>query len=480
MKDKYLPSDIRGKHIYFIGIKGTGMTALAEIFLSRGAHISGSDTVEKFYTDKILNSLKIPFMEGFSEENIPVNIDFVVHSAAYSKENNIEMSFLSTKDIPVLEYTEALGQLSGTMISCGIAGVHGKTTTTSIAGTLLKHLNLPVTTLVGSGVNSFGGRSSYVGGDKYFVAETCEYKRHFLHFHPEIIILTNIETDHMDYFKDYDDIEDSFISYMKLLPSGGRLIYCSDDKGSREAASKLNKIRPDIRQIAYGETALSPYRITLSKKRDGLNAFRLEGFDCEFKLKIPGKHLVLDSAAAIALTVSILEKEGRIPDIEGIADGLTFFTGSKRRSEIKGEHEGILFMDDYGHHPTEIVTTLKGLKDFYPGKRIIVDFMSHTYSRTEALFSGFASCFSNADIVVLHKIYSSAREKEAMKKKGSINGKSLFDETKKNHNNVHYFHELEESINFYTKLLQKDDLFITIGAGNNWEIGEQLIKYYRG
>ncbi|MCK5673904.1 MAG: UDP-N-acetylmuramate--L-alanine ligase, partial [Spirochaetales bacterium] len=157
------------------------MTALAEIFLSRGAHISGSDTVEKFYTDKILNSLKIPFMEGFSEENIPVNIDFVVHSAAYSKENNIEMSFLSTKDIPVLEYTEALGQLSGTMISCGIAGVHGKTTTTSIAGTLLKHLNLPVTTLVGSGVNSFGGRSSYVGGDKYFVAETCEYKRHFLH-----------------------------------------------------------------------------------------------------------------------------------------------------------------------------------------------------------------------------------------------------------------------------------------------------------
>ncbi|MCK5673366.1 MAG: UDP-N-acetylmuramate--L-alanine ligase, partial [Spirochaetales bacterium] len=263
-------------------------------------------------------------------------------------------------------------------------------------------------------------------------------------------------------------------------PSGGRLIYCSDDKGSREAASKLNKIRPDIRQIAYGETALSPYRITLSKKRDGLNAFRLEGFDCEFKLKIPGKHLVLDSAAAIALTVSILEKEGRIPDIEGIADGLTSFTGSKRRSEIKGEHEGILFMDDYGHHPTEIVTTLKGLKDFYPGKRIIVDFMSHTYSRTEALFSGFASCFSNADIVVLHKIYSSAREKEAMEKKGSINGKSLFDETKKNHNNVHYFHELEESINFYTKLLQKDDLFITIGAGNNWEIGEQLIKYYRG
>ncbi len=475
MKDKNLPSDINGKHIYFIGIKGTGMTALAEIFLSKGAIVSGSDTVEKFYTDKILDSLKIPYSEDFSEINIPSKIDLVIHSAAYSIENNVEMDFISTTDIPVLEYTEALGQLSKTMISCGIAGVHGKTTTTSIAGTLLKHLNLPVTTLVGSGVNSFGGRSSYVGGNKYFVAETCEYKRHFLHFHPEIIVLTNIETDHLDYFKDYNDIEDSFISYMKLLPSGGRLIYCCDDKGSRVAAAKLNKIRPDIRQIAYGETALSPYRITISKKRDGLNAFRLEGFDCEFKLKIPGKHLVLDAAAAIALTVSILDKEGRVPEIEDIADGLISFTGSKRRSEIKGEHKGVLFMDDYGHHPTEIAATLKGLRDFYPGKRIIADFMSHTYSRTEALFSGFASCFSDADIVVLHKIYSSAREKE-----GSINGRTLFDETKKNHNKVHYFHEIEDSFIFYTKLLQEDDLFITIGAGNNWEIGEQLIKYYKG
>jgi UDP-N-acetylmuramate--alanine ligase len=474
MKDKNLPSDIKGKHIYFIGIKGTGMTALAEIFLSKGAIISGSDTDEKFYTDKILDSLKIPYKEGFLEGNIPSNVEIVIHSAAYSIENNVEMKLIVTMDIPVVQYTEALGQLSGTMISCGIAGVHGKTTTTSIAGTLLKHLNLPVTTLVGSGVNSFGGRSSYVGGDKYFVAETCEYKRHFLHFHPEIIVLTNIETDHLDYFKDYNDIEDSFISYMKLLPSGGMLIYCSDDKGSRGAVAKLNKIRPDIRQIAYGETALSPYRISLTKKRDGLNAFRLEGFDCEFNLKVPGKHLVLDAAAAIALTVSILEKEGRAPEIEAISKALVSFSGSKRRSEIKGEYKGILFMDDYGHHPTEIATTLKGLKDFYPDKRIIADFMSHTYSRTEALFSEFASCFSDADTVVLHKIYSSAREKE-----GIINGETLYRETKKNHNKVYYFHEIEDSYSFYKKLLQEDDLFITIGAGNNWEIGEQLIKYYK-
>ncbi len=475
MKDKNLPLDIKGRHIYFIGIKGTGMTALAEIFLSKGAIVSGSDTSEKFYTDKILDSLEIIYTEGFSASNLPDKIDFIVHSAAYSIDNNKEMAAVSKLDIPVFEYTEALGQLSGTMFSCGIAGVHGKTTTTSIAGTLLKYLNLPGTTLVGSGVAAFGGRSSYSGGNKYFIAETCEYKRHFLHFHPEIIILTNIETDHMDYFKDYNDIESAFISYINLMPHGGKLIYCSDDKGSNDVSAKISLIRPDIVQIPYGENAAGLYKIIFSDKIEGQNNFRLSGFACDFSLPVPGKHIVLDAAAAIALIVTIMEEEGEALEIKKISEGLKSFGGSKRRSENKGEYRGILFMDDYGHHPTEIAATLKGLREFYPNRRIVADFMSHTYSRTEALFSGFSTCFSDADIVVLHKIYSSAREKE-----GHINGRTLFDETKKNHNNVHYFHEIEDSFKFYTKLLQKDDLFITIGAGNNWEIGEQLIKYYKG
>ncbi|MEA1910747.1 MAG: UDP-N-acetylmuramate--L-alanine ligase [Spirochaetota bacterium] len=479
MAEQVLPKNLTGKQIYFIGIKGTGMTALAEIFLSRGANISGSDTEEKFYTDEILDSLGIPYTEGFSEKSIPENVDFIIHSAAYSIENNVEMAAVSKMDIPVLEYTEALGQLSGTMFSCGIAGVHGKTTTTSIAGSLLKYLNLPGTTLVGSGVAAFGGRSSFAGGDKYFIAETCEYKRHFLHFHPEIIVLTNIENDHMDYFKDYNDIESAFISYINLIPHGGRLIYCSDDKGAAEAAAKISLIRPDVIQIPYGESASGSYKVLFSEKKEKQNLFRLDGFDCEFSLPAPGKHIVLDAAAAIALIVSILNEENLKIDIHKISDGLKSFGGSKRRSELKGEYKGVIFMDDYGHHPTEITATLKGLREFYPNRRIEADFMSHTYSRTEAFFSGFASCFTDADIVVLHKIYSSAREKEAMDKAGGINGELLFDETKKYHNNVHYFHEIEDSFNFYKKLLQKNDLFITIGAGNNWEIGEQLIKYYK-
>ena len=478
MSKKHLPMDLSGKNIYFIGIKGTGMTALAEIFQKRGAFVFGSDTKEKFYTDDILNSLNIPFTEGFSELGLPENIDIIVHSAAYNRDNNSEMAFVETLNIPVLEYTEALGELSRSMFSCGITGVHGKTTTSSIAGSILKYLELPATSLVGSGVAAFDGKSSYAGGDKYFIAETCEYKRHFLHFHPNIIVLTNIEKDHMDYFKDYNDIEEAFISYMKLLPQFGKVIYCVDDDGAKNAIEKLKLIRPDIKFIEYGESADGPYKVTILKKNDGLNSFTLSGFINEFSIKIPGKHIVLDAAAAIALVLSIIEEEGSLADIEKISKGLLSFGGSKRRSELKGEYGGIMIMDDYGHHPTEISATLKGLREFYPGKRIIADFMSHTYSRTEALFDSFSSCFTNADIVIFHKIYSSAREKE--EHKGSINGISLYEAAAKYNKELYYFHEIEDSYDFYLKLLQKNDLFITIGAGNNWIIGEKLIKYYKG
>ena len=479
MLKKDLPLDLNGKKVYFIGIKGTGMTALAEIFQKKGAYVFGSDTEEKFYTDDILNSLGIPFTEGFSKIGLPEEIDIIVHSAAYTPENNTEMAFSSELNIPVLEYTEALGNLSRSMFSCGITGVHGKTTTTSIAGSLLKYLELPGTALVGSGVAAFDGKSSYTGGSKYFIAETCEYKRHFLNFHPKIIVLTNIEKDHMDYYKDYDDIENAFISYMKLLPPAGKVIYCGDDAGAENAVEKMKLIRPDLKFIEYGESAEGPYKIKLIQKSKELNSFTLSGFKQVFSIKIPGRHIVLDAAAAIIVILSILEEENSFPNLDGISSGLLSFGGSKRRLEYKGEYRGIIIMDDYGHHPTEISATLKGLREFYTGRRIVVDFMSHTYSRTLALFDSFSSCFTDADVVIFHKIYSSAREKEQMEKKGTINGKNLYEAASKYNKETYYFHEIEDSYNFYLKLLQKNDLFITIGAGNNWIIGDKLIKNFK-
>lgn len=470
-----LPETLKDFSIHFVGIKGTGMAALAELLQNRGAKIHGSDTEEKFYTDEILQELGIPYKEGFSKDNIPADTELVIYSAAYSIQNNPELQEADARKITCIEYTDALGVVSKLSDSTGIAGVHGKTTTTGITGTILKHLKLPVSILVGSAVGAFGNRSTYVYGDSYFVAETCEYRRHFLSFNPSRIVLTSIEEDHQDYYTSHEDIENAFVEYIQKLPQGGELIYCADDPGAFEAAQRVKAERPDIVQIPYGTKAEGDYKITGSHIEDGASYFSLQGFKKPFAIGVPGWHVVLDSVAAIAVSCLLLKKEyGEVTPrhVEDIAHGLTLFTGSKRRSEILGEAGKVLIMDDYGHHPTAVKTTLEGLKEFYPGRRLVVDFMSHTYSRTEALLHEFADSFDAADMVILHKIYASAREKY----NGQITGEDLFEETKRRHPNVHYFHEVHDALDFCLDNLMEGDLFITMGAGDNWTLGKEIFR----
>jgi UDP-N-acetylmuramate--alanine ligase len=467
-----LPHSLKDFSIHLVGIKGTGMAALAELLHRRGAIVTGSDVNEKFYTDEILQRLEIPYHECFSADNIGENVQLLIHSSAYGPDN-VEIQCADNRNIPTMVYTEALGYISSLTKSFGIAGVHGKTTTTALAGTIAGASGLEASVLVGSAVPTFDGFSTAYFGEKYFIAETCEYMRHFLDFHPSSIILTSIEPDHLDYFKDYNDILDAYLSYIDLLPAGADLIYCSDDKGAVEAAVIMAGKRPDIQMIPYGEKAQGDYQIESLSENEGFSSFRLSGFEKEFSLRIPGKHLILDSAAAIALIVRTLEKEGKLIDgemLDKIASGLLSFAGSRRRSEIIGDEQGILIMDDYAHHPTAIRTTLEGLRKFYPRKRLVVDFMSHTYSRTAALLDQFADSFGAADIVVLHQIYASAREVNT----GAVSGKDLFEKTKSRRDNVFYFDSFEETELFCRGLLKKGDLFITMGAGNNWQIGKNL------
>lgn len=457
-----------------VGIKGTGMTALAELFRKSGAFVSGSDRAEKFYTDTILNNLGIPFFESFDKEYLPDDVDLVIHSSAYSVVENPQLQYSIEKGFPVLEYAEALGDLSKSRFSIGISGVHGKTTTTALAGALIKELDLDATVLVGSGVSNFNGSSVFVNGSKYFVAETCEYKRHFLNYSPDVIVITSIEEDHLDYFSDIDDIYDAFVSYGLMLPQGGSLIYCADDAGAVHAADMILNKRSDLTGIPYGEKGEGRYKITDESTGNGETLFRLEGFGISLKVRIPGHHIVLDAAAAVAAIEAILAKEGIAVNDEiqkKITAGLASFRGSKRRSEIIGEWKGILVMDDYAHHPTEIFTTLKGLKEFYPGRRLIVDFASHTYSRTEALLDEFAGCFSPADMVILHKIYASAREK-----RGNITGRDLYTKVKEKRTAVYYFNEALESMKFCMEQLTASDIFITMGAGDNWILGKKIAE----
>ena len=465
-------SNLSNKYIYLIGIKGQGMTAMAEILNSRGAKVSGSDIDDVFYTDGILKSLNLPFYEGFKTEHITEDISVVIYSAAYNKETNPEIKKAYELGIPVITYPAALGLLSELCNFSGIAGVHGKTTTAAITGTILKNLDIPVTVLVGSEVPTFNHRSTLIKGSEYMVAETCEYKRHFLSYKPDRIIITSIELDHTDYFKNLDDIKNAFESYIGLLSDGGTCIYNADDKGVNDVVSRIR--RKDIKYLSYGTDTDNDFRIENIITAGGETVFNLKGFPCSFKLKVPGLHNVFNAAAAIALVTDIYREKGSINSkvIKSIKDGLLAFKGTRRRCEIIGEVSGILVLDDYAHHPTAIRKTLKGIKEFYPGKRIIVDFMSHTYSRTRTLLKDFGTCFEYADVVILNKIYSSAREE----KPDDFSGKNLYNEVKKNHKEVKYINEPLEAGDYLKSILREGDLFVTMGAGDNWKLGRLIYK----
>ncbi|MCM1321178.1 MAG: UDP-N-acetylmuramate--L-alanine ligase [Bacteroides sp.] len=512
IRNLLLPEDLHAFRIHFVGIKGTGMTALVEICVSRGAVITGSDVPEYFYTDDILSALQIPVQTEFSADHITDDIQLVVYSSAYKRDENPELAEADRKGIPLLLYSEAVGAISAASFSCGISGVHGKTTTAGIAGTIIRELCLPAQVLAGSAVASFSenrGTGSCVCtcGHTYFVAETCEYRRHFMAFHPRIIVLTSVESDHQDYYPEYKDILQAFVDYILLLPENGTLIYCADDSGASEAARLAAEKRRDIKLLPYGfmqndflrgtdaekkaasAAAISPYRIVSHAVAREVQTFNLAGFDAEFSLRIPGIHTVRNAAAAIALAAELYKREnGCGTDFAGeaksafeqkTAEGLYAFSGAKRRSEITGilPELNTVFIDDYAHHPTAIKTTLAGFKSFYPGRELIVDFMPHTYSRTAALLEEFAQSFSEADEVLLHEIYGSAREK-ASDFAGVVSGKILADHTASYQPCVHYFEKLDDALPYIKKRLsdplppgKKGRLFVTMGAGNNWQLG---------
>ena len=264
-----LPENLSGVHIHFVGIKGTGMAALVEILYHNGAIITGSDVEERFYTDEILESLGIK-AKTFSKENITDKIEYVIYSSAYKLDKNPDLIAAVEKNLPCLLYTQALGSYSSLYYSCGVCGVHGKTSTTGLVGTILKELDLPTQTLVGSKIKSFGDTCTFTSDafkqldsnvenrkNSVFVAETCEYQRHFMEFFPKNIILTSVESDHQDYYPTYESIREAFVDYICKLPIGGNLIFCSDDKGAVETALIAKSKRGDINFIPYGINDIS-------------------------------------------------------------------------------------------------------------------------------------------------------------------------------------------------------------------------------
>lgn len=471
------------------------MAALVEILFHKGAVITGSDVSERFYTDEVLERLGLKAVP-FGAANITDDVQYVIYSSAYKLDKNPDLIEAVRRGIPCLLYTQALGAYSERAYSCGVCGVHGKTSTTGLVGTILKEIDLPSQVLAGSVINSFGGTCTYTSpaagdGKSIFVAETCEYQRHFMSFCPQKIILTSVEPDHEDYYPTYEDIRQAFIDYICKLPQGGEVIYCADDKGACDTVGLVREKRPDIIMLPYGEKADGDFTVKFGKVENERNNFSLGLFALkgDFALAMPGRHEVLDAAAAVALVCRLLITAGKNPldYYENIKKGLLNFSGGKRRSEIVGRFKNkngadVLVLDDYGHHPTAVKTTLEGYREFYKGRKIIIDFMSHTYSRTQALLPEFAKCFTAADEVILHKIYSSARENPA---DFEITGRTLYEAVlASGQKNVHYYEEILDAADFAKAELEKPlgpeypdgYLFITMGAGDNWKLGKEILK----
>lgn len=462
-----------------VGIKGTGMAALAEILCSHGVELSGSDTDERFYTDDILAALPVRLHEGFATENLPPTADLVIYSAAYDPQTHPELTAAADRGMPLMSYPQAIGELSARTVSVAIAGVHGKTTTTAMIARIVQHAGLRGTVLAGSSLADLGGRCTYIGGEEFFVAEACEYRRNFLSFSPRIVVVTSIEADHLDYFHDAADVFDAFVQLSDRIPDGGTLITCADDDGARALhAAVLDRRGDALEYVTYGRAAPGPYTITSVDVAAGQMQFSLAGFSDRFTLVVPGRHNVLNAAAAVAVTQQLPGVGQGQPS--GYAQALAGFHGTRRRSEVVGEAGGVLVLDDYGHHPTAIASTLAGLRSFYPERRLVLDFMSHTYSRTRALLDEFADSLTGADVVMLHRIYASAREVDS----GTISGEDLADALRSRSSSrtpsgvpeVYYEPEPDDALGQLLGILAPGDLFVTMGAGDNWRLGRMVLE----
>ncbi len=453
--------------IYFAGIGGISMSGLAEILDDAGFQVSGSDR-EKNACTEALEQRGITIFYGQRSENITNDIDCVVFTSAIRKDNPEYIATME-KGIPFLTRAQLLGQLMKNYeMPIAISGTHGKTTTTSMVSEILLAADTDPTLSIGGILPSIGGNIR-VGKSGFFVTEACEYTNSFLSFFPKVGIILNIEEDHMDFFKDLADIRHSFHEFARLLPDDGCLIINGDIPDYQEITKDLScpVITFSASQTTSAQTPADYYLSDLSYDEFGAPSFLLhspEGSPQKFSLTVPGHHNVLNALSAIALA-DFLQI-----DREVTAAALHKFSGTDRRFEHKGTWNGITIIDDYAHHPTEITATLKAAAN-YPHNTLWCVFQPHTYTRTKAFLKDFAKALTLADKVVLADIYA-ARETDTL----GISSETLAQELKSLGQECYYFSSFEEIENFLLKSCIKGDMLITMGAGDVFKIGENLLK----
>ncbi|WP_317311926.1 UDP-N-acetylmuramate--L-alanine ligase [Clostridium thermobutyricum] len=447
------------KKVHFIGIGGISMSGLAAVLLNNGFKVSGSDSKES----KITNSLKEKGAEiyiGHKRENLQ-NVDLVVYTAAIPSDNP-EILEAKENNIHLMDRAEFLGLImKGHKYNVAVAGTHGKTTSTSMITNITLKGNLDPTILVGGELDIIGGNYR-IGSSDYFVTEACEYKESFLKFYPYVGIILNIDADHLDYYRDLNHIIETFKKFSTLIPEDGYLIGYNGDKNVRGILEEAK-----CNTLSYGleDADVTARNIEFNNKGCATFTVNKKGEDLfTVSLNMPGTHNILNALSTICVGLIF-----NIP-FEKIAEGLNECKGAHKRFEYKGEIDGITIIDDYAHHPVEIQATLNTAKKIPHGKTYCV-FQPHTYTRTKTLFDEFTTAFKDSDELILMDIYA-AREKDT----GLVSSDELGDAIRKTGLKCTNVHSHDEAVAYLKKVAKKDDMILTVGAGDVVIVGEKFLN----
>lgn len=436
--------------IHFVGIGGIGMSALAQYFRARGDWVSGSDISRSEITDALKKRGILIFI-GHKKTNVPAGTELVIHSFA-AKKDNPELREAKRRGIQVKTYAEAVGELTERFVTVAVAGAHGKSTTTALVSLMLARGGFDPTVIVGTKLREFGNTNFHAGKSRYLVVEADEYGESFLHYSPDIAVITNIDREHLDYYKNFANIKAAFRKFLLGIKRGGIAVINRDDKNLVAIARAVQKKRSDIFMSWYS-----------LKNREAVVIKKL--------LQIPGEHNISNALGACAAAKIVGANDAAIKNI------LRNYRGSWRRSEYRGNFHGVHIYDDYGHHPTEIKATLKGFKEKFHGKRIWCIFEPHQIERTKIFLNDFARAFGDAYGVALLDVYQVAgREGKSTKAtKAAKVIKELVEKLQKRHPRVWYLGNHKKIVGFLNKNAKSGDIAILMGAGDIWKNTQGLI-----
>jgi len=451
----------RTHHIHMVGIGGIGMSGMAEILLLKGYKVTGSDA-NMGDTIPRLEELGATVCIGHDAENIK-GADVVVYTSAVKAEENIETKAALEKGIPVIKRSEMLAELMRMKYGIGVAGTHGKTTTTTLTGHVVQDGGFDPTIIVGGKVHSFSETNAVVGEGDIFVVEADEFDRTFLRLLPSLAVITNIEGDHLDIYDNIENVKQAFIDFANKVPFYGAVVLCLDDPNVRSIIPKI-----DRRKISYGLTPQAKIRATDVTMDHFTSEFMVLNDDEKLgrlTLQAPGKHNVRNALAAVAVGLELNM------DWNAIKSGLERFQGIFRRFQLKTDTEGIMVIDDYAHHPTEVQATLEAARNGWKDRRIIAVFQPHLYSRTQDLYKEFGLSFFDAEICVITDVYPSREDPIE-----GVSGRLIADTAKEyGHRQVHYVEDKKDLPVKLNELAEPGDIIITMGAGDIYEYGQQFV-----